>query len=371
MLAVELADDAFELSVRLIEVPSFNHRALPAVGDLDREAIRHAPLDARLKRVEVGRTVGFDGADGRELWIRPKQLTASHVCAVESRAGQETGKRIRHLLRQPVVRRIVPHRRRREILRRHGVQFARHRQVQSPGADVRQLDEQTRRQFALEAERPAMVDRVLDVTVVREAHALSHVCHQTKAGTDRLQQAIRERIGERADERLPVVERGRERRVTRESDLIDRHPVRTEHVVEHAVTAAHRGLRCDQPREASARHDVGQILVPRAIRTASVGIEQTATDGELAHGHFGNGIPRVVGLRRRRNWQRCFEVEAAHESVFGFRQRLFEFPPHTEIQRQVASYAPVVVRVEREHTAFLAIRRRPAHRPPGRESEQK
>ena len=55
--AIEVADDALELGVGVVEVPGLDHRPRPAVGDLHGEAVRHAPLDARLERVVVGPAV--------------------------------------------------------------------------------------------------------------------------------------------------------------------------------------------------------------------------------------------------------------------------------------------------------------------------
>ena len=101
----------------------------------------------------VGRAVGPVAARGRdagELRVRPQQLAARDVAPLRPVPGQQPRERVRHLLRQPVVRRIVSNRRRGEVLQRYAVQLSHHRQVLARRADVGRLDQEQPGQLALQ-----------------------------------------------------------------------------------------------------------------------------------------------------------------------------------------------------------------------------
>ena len=122
MLAIPLADDALQRRVEVVEITGLRHRARPGVGDLHRETVRHPALDSRLQRVVVGLTIGLGRLHGRELRIWTKQLAARHVRSRQP-GRHQADERVRHLLRQSVVRRIVTDRRCREVLLRNRVQL--------------------------------------------------------------------------------------------------------------------------------------------------------------------------------------------------------------------------------------------------------
>lgn len=140
------------------------------------------------------------------LRVRPQQLAARDIGAVEPGAGQQAREWVGHLLREPVVRRVVSNWRGRQILQGHAIELSEHRQVLAARADVGGFDDEPPRQLALHANRPAMATGVARLTEVRERHALADVGHQAERRADGLEQAGGERVDQRRDERLPVVE---------------------------------------------------------------------------------------------------------------------------------------------------------------------
>ncbi len=126
-----------------------------------------------------------------------------------------------------------------------------------------------------------------------------NVCDALRAA-DRLLDAVRERVRQRADERQPVVERRDHVRVLAEAALEDVAAALPEEAVEHAVAAAQHGLLVQLEGQADARHEVGlRRLVEPARLAVDAGEGQPAADVEGADRNFRRRVERVTRARGR------------------------------------------------------------------------
>ena len=175
------------------------------------------------------------------------------------------------LRRQEVDRGLVTDRRRRQVLRRHGVQADVDRLIPALAADVAELDQPRAGQLTLEGQRPPGVARVLHAADLREA---IQVPSEERVDAERrpgwIEHAVRERIRQVRDER--------------QARVVGRHELRRLRVAGLADAVDHEGDRVDADAGAEDRlvvHPVGPADARRPVVLVRVPERSLVAGGEL------------------------------------------------------------------------------------------
>src|SRR5215510_3539766 len=213
------------------------------------------------------------------------------------------------------------------------------------------------------AELEALIARS-ERSLVEVVDSLPEKCLFPGRCTNGLLNAVGERIGERCYEMQSIILSRNERCVLTEPTLDYITAPLAKESIEEAIATAHNRLAVDLICKSQSRHEV---VLGSVVEAAIIfgGKQQSARDLEISHlGSRSRGIAlRSRECRRslRTNRLDVDVIKSADAAIVSLGQRSLVFVSKPQVQRQVRSNLPVVLKVETRGGRLLGIIRQSCH----------